>query len=60
MWVYDGEEWYQEGNEPESGKSTTVPNDPWPAEQFYPELQIIEVPLIRERLPEPPPLMIIP
>jgi hypothetical protein len=57
MWVYDGEEWFDDSD---AGGRKQASEDPRPAEQFYPELQIVEVPLIRERLPEPPPLMIVP
>lgn len=60
MWVFDGEEWVEEGASSTSDRKPTTVEKSWPAEQFYPELQIVEVPLVRERLPEPPPLIIVP
>ena len=38
MWVYDGEEWTEEGGEP---KPETTPRPP--LDEFVPELQVIEI-----------------
>ena len=38
MWIYDGEEWTEEG------ASETKPRETQPpTEQFYPELQVVEI-----------------
>ncbi|MHB0970062.1 MAG: hypothetical protein ACYC7A_08160 [Thermoanaerobaculia bacterium] len=46
MWVFDGEEWVQEGGgSGQQGSDAPVrrPTD----QEFYPELQIVEVPVVR-------------
>lgn len=40
MWVYDGEEWTQEGGEQRT--QTEAPRPRW-ADEFVPELQVIEI-----------------
>lgn len=40
MWIYDGEQWIEEGaSENETKSETRMPQ----FDQFYPELQIVEV-----------------
>jgi hypothetical protein len=40
MWIYDGEQWIEEGaSESEAKPDTTMPQ----FDQFYPELQIVEI-----------------
>ena len=54
MWVYDGEEWTEEGGE-RKPETTTRP----PAGEFVPELQVIEivqVPTVKPSYPTPFPL----
>jgi len=44
MWIYDGEEWIEEGaSESEAKPDTTMPQ----FDQFYPELQIVEIVPVR-------------
>jgi hypothetical protein len=44
MWIYDGEQWIEEGgSESDAKPDTTMPQ----FDQFYPELQVIEIPLPR-------------
>ena len=46
MWVYDGDEWINEGaNVPVKSENENLPRD-----EFYPEMQVIEV----EIVPPPP------
>lgn len=47
MWVFDGE-WIEEGTDPQSERAQK-PLDPRAWEEFYPELQVIEVPRIEKR-----------
>ena len=49
MWVYDGENWTDEGSSSES--ESKLPNRPREYGEFYPELQVVEVeiPLKREQ-----------
>lgn len=57
MWVFDGEEWTNEGAS-ESEPKTSVDFDP-DSGLFYPELQIVEIvptPRKRERIIPPFPL----
>jgi hypothetical protein len=43
MWIYDGEEWIEEG----VSKSDDRPDANLPLrEQFYPELQVVEVEIV--------------
>lgn len=56
MWVFDGEEWSEEGAVP---KSTRPPIQGQPAD-YYPEMQIVEIPILptpmeREYPPMPTP-----
>jgi hypothetical protein len=45
MWLFDGEDWVQEGFGTDQRSNAPVRR---PADQeFYPELQIVEVPVIR-------------
>lgn len=40
MWIYDGEQWTEEGaSESESKPDTAMPQ----FDRFYPELQIVEI-----------------
>lgn len=45
MWIFDGEEWIREGGE----QKPTPPAPEMEPERFVPELQIVEVPVIRRR-----------
>lgn len=40
MWIYDGEQWTEEGA---SGSETKPEKRPQYDEMFYPELQVVEV-----------------
>jgi hypothetical protein len=51
MWVFDGEDWTYEGGSPRKPAPET--ETPEEVEEFYPELQIVEVPVHREQ-PIPP------
>lgn len=48
MWVFDGEQWHEEGKSSnvETPNSGTRPEVPY--EMFLPELEVREVPLRRE------------
>lgn len=48
MWVYDGENWINEGGSSEEPKTPSRPHE---YQEFYPELQVVEVevPLRKER-----------
>lgn len=48
MWVFDGEKWIEEGTAPQTERAPK-PMDPREWEEFYPELQVIEVPRIEKR-----------
>lgn len=52
MWVYDGEEWTQEGGS-EQRTRTESPRPQW-ADEFVPELQVIEIVQIPKSTPIPP------
>jgi hypothetical protein len=40
MWIYDGEQWIEEG----AGEKVVKPESPMPPlQEFYPELQVVEV-----------------
>jgi hypothetical protein len=54
MWIYDGEQWIEEGASDESNAKpdTTMPQ----FDQFVPELQVIEIPLPRPTYVPPFPL----
>ena len=53
MWIYDGEQWIEEGSsESETKPDTTMPQ----FDQFYPELQVIEIPLPKPTYVPPFPL----
>lgn len=54
MWVFDGEEWIEEGASSAVRKETP---DPREYEEFRPELQVVEIPLRREPVPLVPNLM---
>ena len=51
MWVFDGEDWTDEGGSTEKAKPevTAIPFD-----QFYPELQVIDVVQVPKPKPVPP------
>jgi len=52
MWVYDGEEWIEEGGTERKPETTPRP----PLDEFVPELQVIEiVPVPVKRPPLMPP-----
>ena len=54
MWTFDGETWIEEGGSPNEIKR---PDETSHFEEFYPELQVIEiVPLPRTRTNYVPPL----
>jgi hypothetical protein len=41
MWIYDGEQWTEEGV---NGRDKKQPEEtPRPEEMYYPELQVIEI-----------------
>lgn len=44
MWIYDGDQWIEEGTN-ETGKTaeTIMPRH---GEEFYPELQVVEVEIV--------------
>lgn len=48
MWVFDGEKWTEEGTSPQT-EGTQKPLDPRDCDEFYPELQIMEVPRIERK-----------
>jgi len=54
MWIYDGEQWIEEG----AGANESKPEPTMPQfDQFYPELQVIEiVPVPRTNYVPPFPL----
>ncbi len=55
MWVYDGEEWTQEGGS--GGRDSRQPEMTPRFDEFTPELQVIEIlPVVRRNndLPFPP------
>lgn len=52
MWVYDGEEWTQEGGS-EQRTRTESPRPQW-ADEFVPELQVIEIVHVPKSTPIPP------
>lgn len=53
MWIYDGEEWTNEG----ASDSAIKPEQrPHPEEMFYPELQVVEVVIPVPRMNYVPPL----
>ena len=54
MWIYDGEQWIEEGASESNAKPE--PTMPQQIEQFYPELQVIEIPLPRPTYVPPFPL----
>jgi hypothetical protein len=44
MWIYDGEQWIEEGvNENETKRDRTTPH---PEEMYVPELQVVEVEIV--------------
>lgn len=49
MWIYDGEDWIEEGVDKREKKT----DQPESGGQFYPELEIIEIPNT-DRVPPPP------
>lgn len=54
MWVFDGEEWIEEGGSPAPKQQAP---DPREYEEFMPELQIVPIPLRREPIPSFPVVM---
>jgi hypothetical protein len=58
MWIYDGEEWVNEGSgsSPENNEREREPR--YLEDEMLPQLQIIEIPRIRERVPPPFPYVI--
>ena len=52
MWIYDGEEWIEEGVKEREKKTDQAPEF---EEQFYPELEIIEIPRTNRISPPPMP-----
>lgn len=51
MWVFDGEQWTEEGNEQ---KGKTEQQRPFPYEEMVPELQVIEIVPVPKTIPVPP------
>lgn len=45
MWIFDGEEWINEGD----GRKPTPQAPEMEPERFVPELQIVEVPVVHRR-----------
>ena len=44
MWIYDGDQWIEEGvNENETKRDRTTPH---PEEMYVPELQVVEVEIV--------------
>jgi len=44
MWIYDGDQWIEEGvNETEKRPETIMPRH---GEELYPELQVVEVEIV--------------
>lgn len=44
MWIYDGDQWIEEGaNETAKRAETIMPRH---GEEFYPELQVVEVEIV--------------
>lgn len=43
MWIYDGEQWIEEGASESERKPEQTPDQQH--EMFYPELQVIEIPV---------------
>lgn len=55
MWTYDGEQWIEEGVSETEIKPETAPR---PEEmQYYPELQVVEIPLPRTKYIPPFPMI---
>jgi hypothetical protein len=52
MWVYDGEDWINEGSGSEKNRMPEPRRVP--ADEFQPELQIVEIPLPRRENIVPP------
>jgi hypothetical protein len=54
MWVFDGEEWYEEGK----GSAGSASSESRPRyEELMPELQVVEIlPVVPTRMPDVPPL----
>ena len=50
MWIYDGEEWIEEGVDEREKKTDRMPER---EEHFYPELEVIEIPRT-SHIPPPP------
>jgi hypothetical protein len=40
MWIYDGDQWIEEGGSTKENKPESTPQE---YEMFYPELQVVEV-----------------
>ena len=51
MWVFDGEQWIQEGASSDTPKPATMAI---PIEEFVPELQVVEVVQVPQRNHVPP------
>ena len=54
MWIYDGEEWIEEGVNEREKKTDRAPER---EEEFYPELDVMEIPFEipkTNRIPPPP------
>ncbi len=50
MWVFDGEQWIEEGSEQKSKPE----QKPIPFGEFMPELQVIEIVQVPKQTPVPP------
>lgn len=56
MWVFDGENWFEEGGESDTQSSSTPkPEMSIPREEFRPELQVVEVVIPRPKTDYVPP-----
>ncbi len=50
MWVFDGEEWTEEG----ASEQKQTPETVMRIEEFVPELQVVEIVPVRPNVPMPP------
>ena len=56
MWTYDGESWIDEGASPDQANGEVKrPNQTSRFEEFYPELQVVEITPVMPRTNRVPP-----
>jgi len=53
MWVYDGEEWEQDNGSEQPAAKPEINRRQW-ADEFVPELQVIEIVQVPKTTPVPP------